>query len=52
MIGALWHQLNNWYLTFKKALHASEQDCQDAQHARRAWIEALPTMNVKEARIH
>ena len=25
-IAALWHQLNKWKLTFKKTLHADEQE--------------------------
>jgi transposase len=32
--GALWHQLNKWNLTFKKTLHASEQERDDVQQAR------------------
>src|ERR1035441_2474342 len=36
--GALWHQLNKWKLTFKKTLHASEQEREDVVRARRAWI--------------
>jgi transposase len=28
-LGALWHQLNKWSLTFKKTLHASEQERAD-----------------------
>src|SRR5579859_6184739 len=47
-IGALWHQLNKWNLTFKKTLHASEQEREDAQRARRAWRQALPTMEVEK----
>jgi transposase len=47
-LGALWHQLNQWNLTFKKTLHASEQEREDVQQAPRAWIAALPTMNVEK----
>jgi transposase len=47
-IGALWHQLNKWNLTFKKTLHASEQERKDVQQARRAWRRALPTMEVEK----
>ncbi|MGA3263293.1 MAG: IS630 family transposase [Terracidiphilus sp.] len=35
-------------LPSKKTPHASEQEREDAQQARRAWIEALPTMNVEK----
>jgi len=38
--------LNKWNLTFKKTLHASEQEREDVQQARRAWAEALPGMDV------
>ena len=34
---ALWHQLNRWGLSLKKALHASEQERPDVQQARREW---------------
>ncbi len=47
-IGALWHQLNKWNLTFKKTLHASEQEREDVQQARKAWQQALPTMQVEK----
>jgi transposase len=47
-IGALWHQLNQWNLTFKKTLHAREQERADVQAARRAWREAQPVMNVEK----
>lgn len=30
---ALWHQLNNWGLSFKKTLHASEQGRADVQQS-------------------
>ncbi len=46
--GALWHQLNKWNLTFKKTLHASEQEREDVKQARQAWMEALPAMNVEK----
>ena len=46
-IGALWHQLNRWKLTFKKTLHASEQEREDVQAARRAWMEAAPGWEVE-----
>jgi transposase len=46
-IGALWHQLNQWNLTFKKNLHASQQEREDVQQARSAWRQALPTMEVE-----
>jgi transposase len=46
--GALWHQLNKWNLTFKKTLHASEQEREDVQAARLAWSEAQPTMAVEK----
>lgn len=36
-ISALWHQLNQWNLSFKKTLHASEQERQDVQPARVQW---------------
>jgi transposase len=45
--GALWHQLNRWNLTFKKTLHASEQEREDLQQGRQAWVEALPGMDVE-----
>ncbi len=45
-IGALWHQLNKWNLTFKKTLHASEQEREDVQAARRAWTDAQPAMDL------
>src|ERR1035437_1886582 len=32
----------------KKTLHASEQEREDVQQARREWIEALPTMKVEK----
>ena len=47
-IGALWHQLNKWNLTFKKTLHASEQEREDVQAARRAWSEAQPGMDLEK----
>jgi len=43
--GALWHQLNKWNLTFKNPLHASKQEREDVQQARRAWMEALPKID-------
>jgi hypothetical protein len=46
--GVLWHQLNKWNLTFKKNLHASEQEREDVQQARRAWRQARPTMEVEK----
>ncbi|MGQ0618871.1 MAG: IS630 family transposase [Panacagrimonas sp.] len=36
-VPALWHQLNRWGLTFKKTLHASEQERPDVQEARTEW---------------
>ncbi len=47
-IGALWHQLNNWNLTFKKTLYASEQERADVQAARRAWSDAQPRMDIEK----
>ena len=47
-IGALWHQLNKWNLTFKKTLHASEQEREDVQAARRAWTEAQPALDLEK----
>jgi transposase len=47
-IGALWHQLNKWNLTFKKNLHASEQERKDVQRARKAWQQARPTLEVEK----
>ena len=47
-ICALWHQLNKWNLTFKKNLHASEQERADVQQARKARLLALPTMKVEK----
>ena len=47
-IGALWHQLDKWSLTFKKTLHASEQEREDVRRARKAWQQALPTMEVEK----
>ncbi len=47
-IGALWHQLNKWNLTFKKTLYASEQEREDVQRVRKAWQQALPTMEVEK----
>jgi transposase len=44
----LWHQLNPWHLTFKKTLHASEQEREEVQRARSAWRQALPTMAVEK----
>jgi hypothetical protein len=46
--GALWHQLNKWNLTLKKTLHTSEQERENGQQARRAWVEALPWMDVEK----
>jgi transposase len=34
---ALWHQLDKWKLSLKKTLHASEQERDDLQQARREW---------------
>ena len=36
-IPALWHQLDNWGLSPKRTLHASEQQRADVQRARRKW---------------
>jgi transposase len=47
-IATLWHQLNKWKLTFKKTLHADEQERADVQAARRAWSEAQPGMDIKK----
>ena len=47
-IGALRHQFNKWNLPFKKTLHASEQEREDAQAARQAWFEAQPGMDVEK----
>ncbi|MHB1701860.1 MAG: IS630 family transposase [Acidobacteriaceae bacterium] len=47
-IGALWHQLNKWNPTFKKTLHASEQEREDVQAARKAWLEAQPGMKAEK----
>jgi transposase len=38
-IPALWHQLNKWGLSFKKTLHASEQEREDVRLARDQWRE-------------
>ena len=42
--SALWHQLSKWKLTFKKILHASEQDPAEVQAARREWQAAQPAL--------
>lgn len=42
---ALWHQLNKWGLSFKKTLHASEQEREDVQQARLEWREDQPRMD-------
>ena len=47
-IGALWHQLNKWNLTFEKTLHASAQEREDVQRARSAGRQAPPTMEVEK----
>jgi len=47
-IGALWHQLNRWNLTFKKTLHASEQEREDVQAARQRWLEAAPGWEIEK----
>jgi transposase len=47
-IATLWHQLNKWKLTFKKTLHADEQERADVQAARRAWSEAQPGMDLEK----
>jgi transposase len=47
-VGALWHQLNQWNLTFKKTLHASEQEREDVRAARHAWSEAQPVMEIEK----
>ena len=47
-IGALWHQLNKWNLTFKKTLHASEQEREGVQQARKIWLEAQPNMDIEK----
>jgi transposase len=39
---ALWHQLNKWGLSFKKTLHASEQEREDVQQARDKWRQEQP----------
>jgi hypothetical protein len=43
--GALWHQLNNWGLTFKKTQRASEQNRPDIQAMRNEWIANQPSMD-------
>jgi hypothetical protein len=35
--AALWHQLDKWGLSFKKTLHASEQEREDVRQARDQW---------------
>ena len=47
-IGALWHQLNRWNLTFKKTLHASEQEREDVQAACRAWQQQAPGWEIEK----
>jgi transposase len=42
---ALWHQLNKWGLSFKKTLHASEQERKDVQAGRAAWKESQPALD-------
>ena len=51
-VGALWHQLNQWKLTFKKTLHASEQEREDVQVARRTWSAVQPDLDVRKARVY
>ena len=46
--GGLWHQLNKWNLMFKKNLHASEQEREDVEQRRLAWVESLPAMDVEK----
>jgi transposase len=43
---ALWYKLNKWGLTFKKTLHAGEQECKDVQAARHQWQQSQPTLDV------
>ncbi len=47
-VSALWHQLDKWGLSFKKTLHASEQEREDVQIARREWIENQAKLDVKK----
>lgn len=43
---ALWHQLRKWGLTFKKPLHAGEQERADVQSKRHEWRASQPTLDV------
>lgn len=43
-VPALWHQLDKWNLSFKKILHASEQERADVQAARAQWKEKQPAI--------
>jgi hypothetical protein len=42
---ALWNQLNQWGLSYKKTRHASEQAREDVRQARDQWIEEQPALN-------
>jgi hypothetical protein len=46
--GALWHQLNKWNLTFKKNPARQRARTRGRAAGARAWMEALPTMNVEK----
>ncbi|WP_420894206.1 IS630 family transposase [Vandammella animalimorsus] len=45
--SALWHQLNKWRLSFKKTLHASEQEREDVQQARASWIQQQARLDAR-----
>lgn len=45
---ALWHQLDKWNLSFKKTLHASEQERDDVQQARHEWRRDQPVLDPKQ----
>ncbi len=45
-VTALWHQLDKWNLTFKKTLHASEQEREDVAKARAERKENQPALDV------
>ncbi|MDR2112262.1 MAG: hypothetical protein LBQ62_04050 [Candidatus Accumulibacter sp.] len=47
-VSGLWHQLNTWGLSFKKTLHASEQEREDVRQAREAWIHRKTNLFIRK----
>jgi transposase len=46
-IPALWHQLNKWGLSYKKTLHASEQERPNVQQARLEWKQNQSLLDIE-----